>query len=656
MSDDADSSNAVPPRVQAALDDHYYQSGLEAWSAPLSVAAAGVLLVALSWHGLAGAWPLVWLAGTCLVAAAMFCANTVPRLRRPVDDRGLAYSAIACAVGTGSAFGAAMWIPEAATDPEIRLIVLCIQLAVSAGSVGGLSGIAGVGRYVVVPMWCLASSALFLHGVFDWGAALLFFMTVQIRDLTNTGESLFELVSAQEHIRIQAERAQVDALHDPLTGLPNRAGLEAAVASLSVGSAAPTVMYVDLDHFKSVNDRFGHGGGDEVLCEVADRLRARLRSSDVVARLGGDEFLLLLPEPLSADAQDRLAGELIDALELPFHIEGAEARISASIGITTVSASDFDLAAVQQEADEALYLAKGQGRRRSVRFDDSVRLMREERAELESSLRRGIADGEIQAWAQPLTELATGRVVGLELLARWQRFDGSWCPPSVFVPIAEEIGLIGDLGNRMLERGGAALHQLRAHAPEVMITVNMSPRQLVDETIIEHFEEVMAAYRPSPGSLVLELTETADLHAEPGMVDKLIQLVDRGAALALDDFGSGYSSVGHLLELPLQYVKIEGSLVAGLDGRPEHRALVRSVCELAGAMDRRVVVEGVETEQQAETLGGLGVALAQGYLWGRPRPLDDWIADLTDEDMRMATVAGRSQPDPHTEPLSADDT
>ncbi len=322
--------------------------------------------------------------------------------------------------------------------------------------------------------------------------------------------------------------------------------------------------------------------------------------------------------------RDQLAHTIIGNLEVPFVVDNFEARISASIGVTVVPGRTFELGAVQRESDHALYVAKGQGRRRSVRFDERVRSELEERSEMETALRGAIEAEEVAAWGQPIVDLETNSIVAIELLARWRRTDGSYCPPSVFIPLAEEIGLIGDLGRQMLERAGEVLATWQGTDMEaVKASVNVSPRQLADESFVPYLASVVDRWEIPDGGLILELTETAELHELDDVEELLEAIVDLGVLLALDDFGSGYSSVQHVLGLPLEYVKLDGSLVRDLGHDPRQTALVRSVRDLAATLGRTVVVEGIENERQAARLAELRLRYVQGFLWGRARPLGE---------------------------------
>lgn len=616
---------ALTEGVQAQIDRYFFGSG--GWTGPLGTAGAAVAMVGLTWpyshHGRA----IVWLVAALLVAVYMYVVNTVKKLRRPVDQRGIPWLATSAAAMTGVVFGAAPLIdPDLMRDEVGQVIVLAVLFGMSAGSVGGIAGIAGLGRFVIYPMWFMTSLSLIMLGQWWLAAATLLFLFVMARDLASTSDLLFEILFLRELSRDQADDAQRAARRDPLTGLLNRAGLEVATeAAVAVAGDSIITMFIDLDHFKSVNDRFGHAAGDKVLVEAGERLLTTVRPGDIVARLGGDEFLVILAEELSVAEREAVAKAIIDTLEVPFIVGNHEARISASVGVSVTPTSLFELSAVQREADHALYLAKGQGRRRSVRFDEGVRNELEARAGLETSLRAAIAAGDIEGWGQPIVDLETDQVFAVELLARWRRTDGTFCPPNTFIPLAEEIGLIGDLGDQMLQLGAATLERWRSH-PElrnVSVSVNVSPRQLNDAEFVPRLERLVATSEIRPGQLILELTETAELHDLPNAHDLLDRVVASGVLLALDDFGSGYSSVQHLVGLPIEYVKIDGALVRDLGRDTRQTSLVRSIRDLAATLGRTVVVEGVESERQARLLSELRLHLVQGFLYARARPLEE---------------------------------
>ncbi|MGI9624466.1 MAG: diguanylate cyclase domain-containing protein, partial [Acidimicrobiales bacterium] len=291
----------------------------------------------------------IWATCVFVVALGMLFANMFAFLRRPVTSRGIPWVATVLAVLSGVAFGFVPWLDiDAVREQSATIAVVAVLLGASALSAGAMTGAVGLGRLVIYPMWILAAAAMFYIGEYGYGAAGLAFMFLLGRDMTSTRDLLFEILYQREQSQDQAQHAQMAAHRDPLTGLLNRAGLEAATAATAASASTITVMFIDLDHFKSVNDRFGHAAGDELLKEVGERLLRTVRPGDIFARLGGDEFLLVFLDELTEPVRDRLASAVISNLELPFEIGNLEARISASLGITVVAAEAFDLGAVQR--------------------------------------------------------------------------------------------------------------------------------------------------------------------------------------------------------------------------------------------------------------------------------------------------------------------
>ncbi|MEE9415790.1 MAG: EAL domain-containing protein [Acidimicrobiales bacterium] len=618
-----DEDDELSARVRAQTDQ-FFNSGR--WGGPIGVEAASLITLFLSWPHLSHSQLLIWFIFATMSALGMFLGETVPALRRRTNSLGLPYSAMVATSAVGLVFGSVLWIDIGSIQAsEARLTLLVVLFALTAGSMGGTAGITGLGQFMIFPTWGLAAAALFVSQEYLVGAGCVVFVLLMARDLRSTREMLFESIFLRELSRSRAHSAQQAANRDPLTGLLNRSGLEAATKATAERPNQITAMFIDLDHFKVVNDRFGHDAGDAVLLEVTERLITTVRPGDIIARLGGDEFLLIFEDELSDDTRMHIADELISNIEVPFSIGANEARISASVGITVVEASAFELNAVQREADRALYVAKGRGRRRSVHFDDRVRHELAERSDIETGLRRAIATRQIEPWGQPIVSIYSGEIRVVEFLARWRRSDGTFCPPDVFIPLAEEIGLIDDLGRHMLNRAGETLSAWRdhPHLSGVSVSVNVSPRQLIDEKFSEQIAELVDEWQLEPGKLILELTETAELHDAPLMRQTLDEVVAHGVLLALDDFGSGYSSVQHLIGLPIEYVKLDGALITDLGRDERQTALVRSIRDLAATLGRTVVVEGVEHARQAKQIAELKIELVQGFLYGAARPLHE---------------------------------
>lgn len=424
-----------------------------------------------------------------------------------------------------------------------------------------------------------------------------------------------------------SEQLLAQSLHDPLTGLPNRAALwEQLGLVLAEGRGQPAVLFVDLDDFKHINDSLGHTAGDHLLTVVAERLRRCARSSDLVVRFGGDEFVLLLRYVPDRDIVDTVAARVLAAISEPITVGGTEAVVTASVGIVwpdePPDTEGFDVESLVRDADIALYQAKRLGKNRAERFDEQLRDGAQRRIGIAAALRRAIdADnGEITVHYQPIVDLAERRLVGMEALARWTHPEMGFIPPSDFVPVAEETGLITPLARLVLRRSleSVAVWRRLPGAENVFVAVNMSALDLREPLLAEHVGELLRTLDLPGEALHLELTESAvmeDPAQALGMLDALKLL---GPSIAIDDFGTGYSSLSYLHRLPVDTIKIDREFVAALDD--DSTALVEAIVALAGALGLPVVAEGVETPEQATILGRLGVPLAQGYLFSRPVP------------------------------------
>ncbi|WP_217922628.1 putative bifunctional diguanylate cyclase/phosphodiesterase [Miltoncostaea oceani] len=418
--------------------------------------------------------------------------------------------------------------------------------------------------------------------------------------------------------------SEQQGLRDPLTRLPNRTLLAERLLRRVDHEGQPTsVLFVDLDDFKTINDSRGHWVGDEVLTAVAGRLRGAVRDGDTVARLGGDEFAVLVAGPPAAG--QAVAARVVAALDLPIELHGAPLWVRGSVGLAHAGADPGRTADdLLREADLAMYEAKAGGKNRvavfSARLDATVR----RRAELSADLAGAIDDGQLEVHYQPTVRMADGRPIAVEALLRWRHPRRGLVPPGDFIPLAEETRQIGRIGAWVL---GTALRQLaewRAHDPalaDLTMAINLSPAQL-DDGLVEQVAAALADAGVDAAHLTLEVTESvfaADLVA---VAEHLSRLRDMGVRIAIDDFGTGYSSLSYLRHLPVDVLKVDQSFVADL-GDAGVDALVRSILDLARALDLEVVAEGVETPDQAALLRGLRCGAAQGFLYARPVPADE---------------------------------
>ena len=437
-------------------------------------------------------------------------------------------------------------------------------------------------------------------------------------------------------LKSEADSLAHRALHDSLTGLANRVlfvnRLEMALAGLARRSSQVAVLFLDLDGFKLVNDRLGHEAGDELLKEIAGRLRDVMRPSDTVARFGGDEFTILA-EGYTSEAQVVATAERIHTvLREPFALEVGEARIGTSIGISLASGTGADAEPLIREADAAMYRAKRAGGGRHELYDVAMRRRAAMRLRTETALHQAIEREEFRVFYQPKVRIATGELFGVEALVRWQHPDRGLLGPGEFIPLAEETSLIVPLGRWVL---GEALRQgreWRARHPaaaRLMMAVNLSAHQLSRSDLCDVVSESLAAAGVDPSLLCLEITESVVMEETEATIASLHRLRDVGVRLAIDDFGSGYSSLSYLRSFPVDILKIDRSFVQGLGRDRRNASIAGAIVSLAHALDLTAIAEGVETEAQLAELRGLGCDVAQGFLFARPAPpeeLEDAIA------------------------------
>jgi diguanylate cyclase (GGDEF)-like protein len=438
---------------------------------------------------------------------------------------------------------------------------------------------------------------------------------------------------------------------DDLTGLANRMTFFARLREALSRSTRLAVVFLDLDNFKLVNDTLGHSAGDDLLRQVAERVRRVVRPEDLVARLGGDEFAILAAD-IDDVAAEGLARRICDALVPAFVLDGRERHITASVGCRTCSAAD--LATVSEEtllrdADAAMYQAKDSGRNGVHVFSDDTRLALLERVELEQGLRVALGEQQLEVHYQPIVDLRSGRVTGVEALLRWPGGRG----PAEFIPVAEETGLIVPIGRFVLEEVCAQLERWgRAGVSDLVATINVSAYQLREAGFVEAVAEVTARHGLGPSRVCLEFTESAFAAPDERTLAGLHALKDLGVFLAIDDFGVGTSALSQLKRLPVEVLKVDRSFVDGLGTDPEDTAIVASILSLAHAMGLHVVAEGVEAPAQAEELLALGCAAAQGWLYAPAMPAAAVPAFVLDSRARQPVrrpPARRREPAPAPE-------
>jgi diguanylate cyclase (GGDEF)-like protein/PAS domain S-box-containing protein len=421
------------------------------------------------------------------------------------------------------------------------------------------------------------------------------------------------------------------ASHDPLTGLPNRLlfldRCTHALAKAERSGGHAVVLFIDLDRFKVVNDSLGHDAGDRLLMAVAERLREAVRPSDTIARFGGDEFTILCEE-LVADEDARVIADRVLALfSTPFHLDGRDVFESASVGIALGTAPQRADELVQH-ADAAMYRAKGGGGNRYEFFDERLRKQAQARLASYTGLRQAVDACEFEVFYQPTVGLAHGNPVGVEALARWRHPTRGLLPPSAFIDLAEETGLIVPLGTQILR---TALQEMPHAVPDgsdrpLRVAVNLSARQLTNPDLVPTVEQALADAGVPPSRLSLEITESMLLTDSAATREAIAQLKRIGVDLSLDDFGTGHCSMDYLKFLPVDELKIERRFVAGLLTDHQDRAIVSAIISLAHDLGLRVVAEGVETLGQATRLREMGCDVGQGYFFGAPMPGNDVLA------------------------------
>ena len=468
-----------------------------------------------------------------------------------------------------------------------------------------------------------------------------------------SGRALLRRIAALEDMerRVQSSTAEIRhrARHDPLTGAGNRHLLaerfDQALARAERGSARPSLLFVDLDAFRSVNDSLGHSRGDALLTVVAGRLRGCVRSCETVARVGGDEFALLVEWP---EGQDRSTGcaivaeRVLDAFSVPFEVSGRRLAISASIGIAHARPG-IPLDRLLRDAHFAMYASKARGHGGYDFFHPDLQHQGADRLELVAELRQAVADKSFAVYYQPIFDLQTGRLAAAEALVRWDHPERGIVAPADFIPLAEETGLIVPLGRSVLMEACAQAVAWSAQNPDhepLVVGVNLSPRQFLDPGLIE---DVCAALSDSglPAErLSLEITETAMISDIAAATRKLRRLRQLGVWIALDDFGTGHSSLSHLRSLPVTHLKIARPFVERMETDSKDLALVRGIIAMTHGLDQRVIAEGVETAGQRELLRSLGCDLGQGFLYSRPMPAHELGAALAES----AAKPGRTAP------------
>jgi diguanylate cyclase (GGDEF)-like protein len=500
-----------------------------------------------------------------------------------------------------------------------RLAALMAMACVSAGATAAIQSIGP--RNTGLPDWFFA-----IFNVLGLLALLVVFLILLAAFSNRLHRSLRQATESTVALAHQAT-------HDSLTGLANRqAGLARAQSILDgplAKRAGAAVLYIDIDEFKRINDTLGHLAGDALLERVGRRIAAA-SSSTITARPGGDEFIVVVVGPADGDAARRVAIAITDALTAPFDLRGRAVRITASIGIARIE--DATTAEeILARADAAMYTAKRAGKGQTATFDPAMFAELQARLDLEGELRQALESNRLRLEYQPIIDLATGWIVDLEALVRWDHPSGRHVGPAEFIPIAEESGLIVPIGRFVLKRALADLQVLEEElgpARRPMMSVNLSACQLSDPGIVEAVRTALADTGIAGSALRLEITETAMLVGLESAAETIAALRSLGASIVIDDFGTGYSALDYLKRFVVDGVKIDGSFIAGLGRLGPDEAIVTASIAFAHALGLEVTGEGIETRAQLDRLTELGCDRGQGYLTGRPAPIDEVLAML----------------------------
>ncbi|CAI1896156.1 cyclic di-GMP phosphodiesterase [Serratia proteamaculans] len=437
-----------------------------------------------------------------------------------------------------------------------------------------------------------------------------------------SGTDITEERRAQERLRVLANT-------DIITGLPNRNAIQDKITQSIAARDGSNVglVYLDLDNFKKVNDAYGHMFGDRLLVEVSLAVLGCLAEDQTLARLGGDEFLVLAQQA-DREMLQRLAQRIIDRLKTPFRIGLIEVYTGCSIGIALCPEHGNDLDSLIRSADTAMYVAKEHGKRTYTVFSPEMNKRVAEYMWLDTNLRKGLEQNQLVVYYQPKIEAISGKVCSVEALVRWDSPERGLIPPLQFISYAEESGLIGPLGRWVLQTAAKQAAHWQRQGLQLRVAVNLSARQLVDDSIVEDLAQVLLQNQLAPCLLDFELTESSLIEDEKRAREVITRLRELGAQVHLDDFGTGYSSLAQLARIPLDAIKLDKSFVRGVNDNPVSQSLVRAIVAAAEALKFRVIAEGVETESENRFLDEIGVDEKQGFLFARPmlpEQLEHWL-------------------------------
>ncbi|NVM76002.1 diguanylate cyclase (GGDEF)-like protein/PAS domain S-box-containing protein [Duganella sp. SG902] len=531
-----------------------------------------------------------------------------------IDSNGTLMSANAAA---GRLFG---YAPEKMSAlPLERLLPVGVGEAAGLDAAGLLRMIAcGVTHEYEIPGWRSDGTE--------------FPLAMSVSEVELPDEHLFVAILhdlTEQHLA--QERIHRLAHHDTLTGLANRLSLnlrlEQLLAQTRRGGGHAAVLFIDLDHFKKINDTHGHATGDLLLVAVAQRLQELLREVDTIARLGGDEFIVVTDGAVTPDDASNIAVRIVDALSAPYHLQGKTVHSGASVGVAMFPNDGEDAGTLMRHADTAMYAAKSQGRGNFQFFSEAMNTATHERLMLENRLWQALEQNEFELYLQPQVELATQRIIGAEALLRWHHPELGMVGPDRFIPIAEESGLILPLGDWVLQRACGLLHSWRTpELAHLRLAVNLSARQCHGPGLLPHLDRMLHSHGIDPALLELEITESAAMQDPERSRALLIELRSRGIKVAIDDFGTGYSSLSYLKLFEIDRIKIDRGFVKDIESDPDDAVIVAATIGLAHSLGLEVIAEGVETQAQRDFLRSKQCDEGQGYLFARPMPVAQFEA------------------------------
>lgn len=593
------------------------------------------MLVAHTSHQLE---PLIfWAAFTALASAAL--ALVIHGQHGPAPTAsGISRTSFVMAVLLGASWGMLPWIDLNATsvDDAARWFQVSMLLAFTAGVLAGLEASSRLAQLLVISIWTVAAVGFTATGADMIALASWAFIPAVSYVYQERQRALDMLVDLQVETTDGVRQAEWRSRHDPVTGKLNRIGLQ---ARLEAEPPHPGwAMFIDLDHFKRVNDQHGHVTGDQVLGEAADRIERRVGEKGLMARIGGDEFLAIVRTPTEGEAIST-AEAVIEELERPggWGIPEPGPRrtspISASIGITPFAASTFDMDRVVQEADSAMYTAKNSGRGRAVIYRAVEHGQEKDRLSMENELRSDLASGLLEAWGQPIVHLATGEVTHVELLARWRRSDGSVLAPETFLPFVKKAAMLPDLTDAMLEHAADVIRRFASHEwlRDAKLAVNISAEEFTQRDVASAFQTALARHEIPKGRIVIDLIDAVGLDSADtaSVFGRLARL---GVGTAIDDFGESTQSVAALIDVHASIVKLDRALVRGSRVDSDRRKAVIAALQMLGeGCGYSVVAEGVETVAEANVLYDAGVRYAQGFLFAEPKPIGELMQESTRE-------------------------